>query len=130
LSKLNEIQIKDEPAMLASSLRRLWWQICYLDFWSSQEHGDPMISSFHDTQFPRNINDDDFRPDSIELPEPIVGCEGMKFSLFASGEVYQFQGEHNLMNFLASGESTFVLIYCYRALFSLDGLFFFPSGGF
>jgi transcription factor-like protein len=71
----------------AEMRRRLWCQICYLDFWSSQDHDNAMIPSLSfDTQFPRNVNDDDFRPDSIELPEPIGSCEDMMFGLFASGE--------------------------------------------
>jgi hypothetical protein len=67
----------------AEMRRRLWWHICLLDVRSSEEHGtDPMIHEFfYDTHFPLNINDDDLRPDSSELPTERVGCTDMTLSL-------------------------------------------------
>ena len=67
----------------AEMRRRLWWHICLLDVQSSEVHGtDPMIHEFfYDTHLPLNINDNDFGPDSIELPSERVGCTDMTPSL-------------------------------------------------
>ncbi|EEP76966.1 predicted protein [Uncinocarpus reesii 1704] len=66
--------------------RRLWLQICLLDFCCSLDHGcDPMVHEHsYDTRPPLNINDDDISPDSKEPPEERVGYTDMTFLLFRS----------------------------------------------
>lgn len=61
--------------------RRLWYQICALDFLSSDTSGTvPSISQF-DSKLPLNINDADLRPEMTELPEPRIGVTEMTFVL-------------------------------------------------
>lgn len=64
--------------------RRLWLQICLLDFCASEDQGcDPMIhEASYDTHPPSNINDEDISPDSTEYPKERVGCTDMTFLLF------------------------------------------------
>ncbi|WEW58877.1 hypothetical protein PRK78_004345 [Emydomyces testavorans] len=64
--------------------RRLWLQICLLDFCSAEDHGcDSMIhEASYDTLPPLNINDEDISPDSKEYPEERVGCTDVTFLLF------------------------------------------------
>jgi hypothetical protein len=63
--------------------RRIWWQVVILDARSSEDHGcDPtIVESITDTLFPLNLNDSDFGPDTVEMPEPRRGSTEMTFSL-------------------------------------------------
>ncbi|KKZ60094.1 hypothetical protein EMCG_00785 [[Emmonsia] crescens] len=63
--------------------RRLWWNICLLDFQVAEDHGcDPFIyEPFYDTRIPLNINDDDICQESTETPEERVECTESTFSL-------------------------------------------------
>ncbi|KAI2113844.1 hypothetical protein LOZ32_005300 [Ophidiomyces ophidiicola] len=64
--------------------RRLWLQLCLIDFCSAEDHGcDPMIyEASYDTLPPLNINDEDISPDSKEYPPERVGCTDVTFILF------------------------------------------------
>ncbi|KIX95240.1 uncharacterized protein Z520_09157 [Fonsecaea multimorphosa CBS 102226] len=62
--------------------RRIWWQICMLDYRASEDHGcDASIFpvSF-DTELPLNVNDADIHPDSSEILSK-AGCSEMTFAL-------------------------------------------------
>jgi hypothetical protein len=63
--------------------RRIWWQAVLLDALTSEDYGcDPtLIESITDTQLPRNINDSDFGPDTLEIPDSKTGCTEMTFGL-------------------------------------------------
>jgi hypothetical protein len=65
--------------------RRVWWQICVLDFRNSEMQGtEPSImAGTFDTKFPLNINDSDICPQSTTAPEPRVGLTEMTLSLIA-----------------------------------------------
>ena len=55
--------------------RRVWWAILAIDLRSAEEVGTDLCiteASF-DTQMPLNINDDDIRPTSTEIPVPCAG---------------------------------------------------------
>ncbi|KAK0110986.1 hypothetical protein ONS95_001367 [Cadophora gregata] len=63
--------------------RRLWWQLCILDFRLSEKDGSEtctMDISF-DTQRPLNINDSDLLPDALVAPEPRVGLTDLSIAL-------------------------------------------------
>ncbi|CAL3968320.1 unnamed protein product [Diplocarpon coronariae] len=63
--------------------RRLWWQLCIVDFRLSDRHGtDPSIDAVSfDTKRPLNINDSDLLPDAKTLPEPRSGLTEMTITL-------------------------------------------------
>jgi hypothetical protein len=63
--------------------RRIWWQIIILDARSSEDQGlDPtIVETITDTQFPRNLNDNDFDMDTKDMPESRKGCTEMTFGL-------------------------------------------------
>jgi hypothetical protein len=55
--------------------RRVWWAILAIDLRSAEEVGTDLClteASF-DTQMPLNINDDDIKPTSTEIPVPSAG---------------------------------------------------------
>lgn len=64
--------------------RRIWYEICFLDLRTSEDHGcDPSIHTIsYDTQMPLNINDEDLSEDPNALP-PVARSEftEMTFSL-------------------------------------------------
>ncbi len=63
--------------------RRLWWQLCVLDFRLSEKHGTEasIMDIPFDTKRPLNINDSDLFPDATVPPEPRVGLTQMTISL-------------------------------------------------
>ncbi|KAH7382087.1 hypothetical protein BKA64DRAFT_607732 [Cadophora sp. MPI-SDFR-AT-0126] len=65
--------------------RRLWWQLCILDFRLSEKYGSEtctMDISF-DTRRPLNINDSDLQPDALVAPEPRVGLTDVSIALIS-----------------------------------------------
>ncbi|KAL6704678.1 hypothetical protein ACN47E_007960 [Coniothyrium glycines] len=71
------------PAFEIEMRRRLWWQICFLDARSSEDHGcDPtIVEAFFDTKMPLNVNDDDIQPGMPDFPEERQGFTDMTFCL-------------------------------------------------
>jgi Fungal specific transcription factor domain len=65
--------------------RRLWWQLCVLDFRNSEKQGtEPSIAAgTYDTKLPLNINDSDLLPDATATPEPRIGLTEMTLTLIA-----------------------------------------------
>ena len=63
--------------------RRLWWQISSLDSRASEDQGtDPsIVEQSFDTKFPLNINDEDFDPNTKEIPKEHEGATEMTFDL-------------------------------------------------
>ena len=78
-----------EPSLFDLSLycveirRRLWWQVCNLDSRLSEDHGsDPgILEHSFDTQYPLNIDDQDFQPDMPITVQGKQGISDMTFSL-------------------------------------------------
>jgi len=65
--------------------RRLWWQLCILDFRLSEKDGSEtctMDISF-DTKRPLNINDSDLLHDALVAPEPRVGLTDLSIALIS-----------------------------------------------
>ncbi|KAH9212819.1 fungal-specific transcription factor domain-containing protein [Leptodontidium sp. 2 PMI_412] len=63
--------------------RRLWWQICILDFRLSEKHGAEtctMNISF-DTKRPLNVNDSDLHPEDLVAPSPRDGLTDVSIAL-------------------------------------------------
>ncbi|KIV89602.1 hypothetical protein PV10_06988 [Exophiala mesophila] len=62
--------------------RRIWWQICMLDYRASEDHGcdASILPVSFDTELPLNINDADIHPDSSEISAR-PGCSEMTFAL-------------------------------------------------
>jgi hypothetical protein len=65
--------------------RRLWWQLCVLDFRNSEKHGtEPsIVAGTYDTKLPANINDSDLSPDATIPPEPRTGLTEMVLTLIS-----------------------------------------------
>ena len=63
--------------------RRLWWNIRTFEHRCAEEHGlDPSAVKYtSNTKLPLNINDADLDPDTVEPPEPRMGCTDMTFCL-------------------------------------------------
>lgn len=63
--------------------RRIWWQVFILEVRAADDHGsDPaLIGDTWDTELPTNINDEDFGPDSIEIPPSRKEHTEMTFGL-------------------------------------------------
>lgn len=74
--------------------RRLWYEICILDFRTAEDHGcDPgVLSISYDTKMPLNINDDDLTMDGVPVSRKghtemtfcllrfeVLGCYGFLF---------------------------------------------------
>lgn len=62
--------------------RRIWWQICMLDYRASEDHGcdASILPVSFDTELPLNVNDADMHPDSTEISAR-AGCSEMTFAL-------------------------------------------------
>ncbi|KAH7355404.1 hypothetical protein BKA65DRAFT_549465 [Rhexocercosporidium sp. MPI-PUGE-AT-0058] len=71
------------PPFEAEMRRRLWWQLCILEFRDSERNGTDasIVQGSFDTKVPLNINDSDILPGAIELPQPRQGLTEMTVSL-------------------------------------------------
>jgi hypothetical protein len=65
--------------------RRVWWQLCVLDFRNSKKQGtEPSIAAgTYDTKLPLNINDSDLLPNATVSPEHRIGLTEMTLTLIA-----------------------------------------------
>ena len=63
--------------------RRLFWALCILDLRAAEDQGTDLtiVDRTFDTEFPLNINDTDFTPETTEMPQPRQGSTDMTFSL-------------------------------------------------
>ncbi|KAH6724423.1 fungal-specific transcription factor domain-containing protein [Leptodontidium sp. MPI-SDFR-AT-0119] len=63
--------------------RRLWWQLCILEFRDSERNGTDasVVQGSFDTKMPLNINDSDLTQDAMQFPEPRQGLTEMTHSL-------------------------------------------------
>lgn len=64
------------PPFEVEMRRRVWWTLCSLDMRGAEEAGTDLtiVNRTFDTEFPRNIDDEDISPESREMP---VGREGL-----------------------------------------------------
>ena len=73
------------PPFESEMRRRLWWQLCIIDFRNAEKHstdGSIDEDSF-DTKLPLNINDSDLSQDATVLPEARIGLTEMSLTLVA-----------------------------------------------
>lgn len=75
----------DLPVFECEMRRRLWWQLCVLDFRNSEKQGtEPSIAAgTYDTNLPLNINDSDLLPSATSPPEARPGLTEMTLTLIA-----------------------------------------------
>ncbi|KAI6444800.1 hypothetical protein MCOR15_010897 [Pyricularia oryzae] len=94
--------------------RRLFWYLALLDLRAAEDQGtDVAIHDLgYDTRRPLNINDDDFGPDSKELPAPREGETEMAFVLMS----YEVQPYARRILLLSSAAASM----CPRAMNTLE----------
>ncbi|TLS28043.1 hypothetical protein PpBr36_01398 [Pyricularia pennisetigena] len=94
--------------------RRLFWYLALLDLRAAEDQGtDVAIHDLgYDTRRPLNINDDDFGPDSKELPPPREGETEMAFVLMS----YEVQPYARRILLLSSAAASM----CPRAVNTLE----------
>jgi hypothetical protein len=88
------------PPFECEMRRRLWWQLCILDFRHAEKQGtEPSIAAgTFDTKLPLNINDSDLLPNTTTAPEPRVGLTEMTMTLLASEVTSAIFTLHRAMN--------------------------------
>jgi hypothetical protein len=106
--------------------RRLWWQLCVLDFRNSEKHGtEPSIAAgTYDTHLPANINDSDLLPNALAPPEPRIGLTEMTLTLTAcelTSAVFTLQRARNnnaplssIIGSTATGKESIIKEFCHH----------------
>ncbi|KAE9372902.1 hypothetical protein N431DRAFT_505180 [Stipitochalara longipes BDJ] len=104
--------------------RRLWWQLCVLDFRNSEKHGtEPsIVAGTYDTHLPANINDADLLPNATAPPESRIGITEMTITLIAcelTSAVFTLQQARNnnaplssIIGSTARGKDTIIQEFC------------------
>ena len=73
------------PPFECEMRRRLWWQLCILDFRNAEKHGTDMsiMAESFDTKRPLNINDSDLMQDAVVPPQARDGFTEMTLTHIA-----------------------------------------------
>jgi hypothetical protein len=112
------------PPFECEMRRRLWWQLCVLDFRNSEKQGtEPSIAAgTYDTNLPLNINDSDLIPSATTPPEPRIGLTEMSMTLIAcelASAVFTLQRARNnnaplpsIIGSTATGKDTIIQEFC------------------
>jgi Fungal specific transcription factor domain len=112
------------PPFECEMRRRLWWQLCILDFRNSEKQGtEPSIAAgTYDTNLPLNINDSDLIPNAMNPPEPRTGLTEMTMTLIAcelTSAVFTLQRARNtnvpltsIVGSTSAGKDTIIREFC------------------